>query len=87
MTAQEIANALTASQKTVLLAHNPAGGWHSSPKAGCWRRQGAVSELLARKYGLFESRFEAANGLRWFQWTELGCAVRERLVEAAAPAG
>lgn len=74
--ARTIAERLTKSQAVVLRAHNTAPGWHSSPKAGCWRRQGAVSQYLARAYGLFESRYEKANGLRWYKFTELGREVR-----------
>lgn len=81
---RDIAGKLTRSQIIVLQAHNTAPGWHSAPKAGCWRRQGAVSQHLASKYGLFESRLEKANGLRWFRFTELGRKVRA-ILDAGAP--
>ena len=67
---------LTSNQKKVLLAHNTAPGVHSAPKAGCHRQQGAVSQKLADLHGIFETRFEKANGLRWFKFTDFGLKVR-----------
>ena len=81
---QTITDGLSEAQRHVLLAANRSPRWHTAPKAGCWRRQGAVMENMGRKHRLFEIRYEPPNRPRWFQWTPLGLAFRTCLLDEEA---
>jgi len=82
-TPAEIASDLTDDEREVFLAYNFAPGFNAAPKmsvsGGRLMRQGCILSRLAGRDRLFTKRYEKANGLHWFQQTELAEKVRDVL--------
>jgi hypothetical protein len=68
---------MTADETFVMLACEPSPGWRSSPKVN-GTRAGKIMRRLAKK-GLFNERYEKANGLWWFEMTALGRGIHANL--------